>query len=140
MDEDNVIIPNPVYMKWPKNYTCQDSPTPVLKIRYIGLPNSSNSSTSQASITLTNRTSFSIPSRDYAIIYFPVLVITSLPAISILYGDNFLFRHGLTCVINHIPTNDTLLHIKVYNHKSEPLTFAKESLQFMCHTVIAKYP
>jgi hypothetical protein len=136
MNED-VTVPDPVYMKWPKNYTCQDSPTPVLKIRYEGL---STPYTNPVLITLTNKSSITIPSCDYAIINFPVLVTTSLPAISILYGNDFLFRHGLTCVINQIPTNDTLLYIKVYNNKSVTSTFEKESLQFICHTVLAKYP
>jgi len=32
MNEDEITIPGPVYMKWPTNYSCQDSPTPVLQI------------------------------------------------------------------------------------------------------------
>ena len=138
MNEDEITIPGPVYMQWPKNYTCQDSPTPVLQIRYEGLTTTLRSPNS-ALITLTNRTSFMIPSCDYATIYFNILVITSLPAVTLLYGNEFLFRRGLTCVINQIPTNETLLSIKIYNHKSEPSTFEKESLQFNCHTVLAKY-
>ncbi len=59
------------------------------------------------------------------LLIFPVLIITSLPAVSILYGNDFLFRHGLTCVINPIPTNNTLLHIKLYNNKLIPSTFEK---------------
>ena len=60
------------------------------------------------------------------LLIFPVLLITSLPAVSILYGNDFLFRHGLTCVINPIPTNNTLLHIKLYNNnKLIPSTFEK---------------
>jgi hypothetical protein len=139
MNVDDITVPDPVYMKWSKNYSCQDSPTPVLKIRYKGLSNILPNKNS-ALITLTNKTAFTIKSCNYAIINFPVLVVTSLPAVSILYGNDFLFRHGLTCVINQIPTNDTLLHIKVYNHKLVPSTFEKDSLQFMCHTVLAKYP
>jgi hypothetical protein len=135
MNEYEVTVPTPVYMKWPKNYSCQDSPPPVLKIQYDGL---SPPYTNPVLITLTNKTSVTIPSCDYAIINFPVLVTTSLPAVSILYGNDFLFRLGLTWMINLIPTNDTLLNIKVYNNKPEPLTFEKESLQFTCHTVLAK--
>jgi hypothetical protein len=138
MNEDNIFIPDPVYRKWSHNNSCQDSPTPVLRIRYEGLQTNLNCP-HPALITLTNNASFTIPSCNFATIYFNVLVTTSLPAVTLLYGNDFLFRHGLTCVVNQIPTNDTLLHIKVYNHKSEPLTFAKESLQFTCHTVLAKY-
>jgi len=139
MNEDDISVPDPVYMKWPKNYSCPDSPTPVLQIRYEGLPITVHR-TDTALITLTNQTSFTVLSCDYATINFNILVITSLPAVTILYGNDFLFRYGLTCVINQIPTNDTLLNIKVYNHKSVPITFEKESLQFTGHTVLAKYP
>jgi hypothetical protein len=138
MNEDNIFIPDPVYRKWSHNNSCQDGPTPVLRIRYEGLKTILHCP-HPALITLTNNTSFTIPSCGFTTINFNVLVTTSLPAVSILYGNDFLFRHGLTCVVNQLPTNDTLLHIKVYNHKSEPLTFAKESLQFTCHTVLAKY-
>ena len=76
------------------------------------------------------------------LLIFPVLLITSLPAVSILYGNDFLFRHGLTCVINPIPTNNTLLHIKLYNNKLIPSTFEKSHYNLCvilsyCH---AKYP
>jgi len=113
-DDDDITVPDPVYMKWPKNFTCQDSPTPVLKIQYEGLSNTTSPHRNPAFITLTNKKAFTIPSCNYAIIHFPVLVRTSLPAVSILY--------------------------KVFNHKLLPLTFEKESLQFICHTVLAKYP
>jgi hypothetical protein len=139
MNVDDITVPNPVCMKWPKNYSCPDSPTPVLKIQYEGL-SIPLPFTNPALVTLTNKTALTIPSCNYAIINFPVLVITSLPAVSIIYGNDFLFRQGLTCVSNQIPTNDTLLYVKVFNHKLVPLTFEKESLQFMCHTVLAKYP
>ncbi len=105
--DDDITVPDPVYMKWPKNFTCQDSPTPVLKIQYEGLSNTTSPHRNPAFITLTNKKAFTIPSCNYAIIHFPVLVRTSLPAVSILYSNDFLYKHGLTCVINQIPTNDT---------------------------------
>jgi hypothetical protein len=61
MNFDDITVPDPEYMKWSKNFSCQDSPTPVLKIKYEGLsiplPN-----TNSAIITLTNKTAFTIPS------------------------------------------------------------------------------
>jgi hypothetical protein len=136
---NDIIIPSPVYMKWPKNLTCVDSPTPVLQIKYEGL-SITKSSTNFALLTLTNKSDFTIQPKSYATVNFDILVRTSLPAVSILYGSDFLFRHGITCVVNMIPTNDAMLHIKIYNHKSVPTTFDKKSLQFTCHTVLAKYP
>lgn len=140
MKKDDIItIPDPIYMKRPKNYSCRDRPSPVLQIRYDGLPTTLRSNS--ALITLTNKTEFTIPSCDYATLNFNVLVTTSLPAVTIVYDNDYLlFRHGLTCVINQIPTNDTMLYIKIYNHKSIPSSFEKESLQFTCYTLLAKHP
>jgi hypothetical protein len=140
MNEDDITIPEPTYMKWPKNYTCVDSPTPVLRIQYEGLPASLRPRANTALLTLTNTSSFTIRPCRYATLHFNILVKTSLPAVTILYGNDFLFRQGITCVINQIPTNDTMLNITIYNHKSVPVTFEKESLQFTGHTVLAKYP
>jgi hypothetical protein len=139
MNDDDISVPDPIYMKWPENYSCPDSPTPILQIRYEGLPVDVHR-TDKALITLTNKKQFIVLPNDYATINFNVLVTTSLPAVTILHGSDFLFRLGLTCVLNLIPTNDTFLSIKVYNHKSVPITCQKESLQFTGHTVLTKYP
>lgn len=57
-----------------------------------------------------------------------------------IYGSDFLYRLGITCVINQIPTNDSFLNVTIFNHKSVPITLEKKTLQFTCHTVLAKYP
>lgn len=139
MNHDELTIPNRIYIKRPDNYSCTDCPTPVLRIKYIGKQNYLQRTNSNSLITLTNNTSFTIKPHSYAKIHFNILVRTSLPAVSIIYDDNLLFRHGLTCIINQIPTNDTLLNVTIYNNKSELSTFAKESLQFICNTLLAHY-
>lgn len=136
---DDITVPRPVCMKQPTNFSCVDSPKPVLRIRYeciLTVPHSSNTPL----ISLTNENSFTVPSCNFATIYFNVFVTTSLPAVTLIYGNDFLFRQSLTCVINPIPSNDTLLNVTVYNHKPTAVTFAKETLQFTCHTILAKYP
>jgi hypothetical protein len=91
MNVDDITVPDPVYMKRPKNFSCQDSPTPVLKIQYEGLSNTTLPHRNPAFITLTNKKEFTIPSCNYAIIHFPVLVITSLPAVSTVYFIVMIF-------------------------------------------------
>ena len=140
MDPNDVAIPNPVYMKWPQNYSCVDSPTPVLQQRYEGLFRKQQQHTNAAQITITNPASFTVPPCCYKTIDFKVLVTTSLPAVTLIYGSEFLFRLGLTCVINHIPTNEIFLYVTVYNNKSTSIAVDENSLQFTAHTVLAKYP
>ena len=140
MNENDITIPEPVYIKRPTNYSCNDSPTPVLQIRYEGLLDNLPPLTNKnLMITLSNFTSFTVLPRSYATLSLNVLVITSLPAVTTIYGSDFIFRHGLTCVINQIPTNDSVLNVTVYNHKSISSTFEKKSLQFIAHTVLTKY-
>jgi len=140
MNTNDIVVPDPVYMKWPKNYSCVDSPAPVLQLRYEGIPKNQHPRTNKALITLTNPTSFTIQANSYVTIHFKVLVTTSLPAVTLIYGSEFLFRLGLSCIINQIPTNDMFLNVTVYNNKSAPIHYDKESVQFTAHTVLAKYP
>ena len=64
--------------------------------------------------------------------------LTNVPAVSILYQSGFIFRLGLTCVVNQIPTNDIPLNITIFNHCDSTKTVSKDILQFYCHTVLAK--
>ena len=65
-----------------KNFSCQDSPTPVLKIQYEEI---SNTLPHRSPAFITDKQiAFTIPSCTYAVINFPVLVITSLPAVAVL--------------------------------------------------------
>ena len=140
MNTSDVTVPDPVYMKRPKNFSCVDCPTPVLQLRYEGIPRDRQSSTNKTLITLNNPTSFTIQPYCSTTIHFKVFVTTSLPAVTLIYGADFLFRLGLTCRIDKIPTNEMFLHVTVHNNKSTPITFDKESLQFTAHTVLAHYP
>ena len=70
-----------------KKFSCQDSPTPVLKIQYntIHYEEISNTLPHRSPAFITDKQiAFTIPSCTYAVINFPVLVITSLPAVAVL--------------------------------------------------------
>jgi len=72
-----------------KNFSCQDSPTPVLKIQYyntIQYEEISNTLPHRSPAFITDKQiAFTIPSCTYAVINFPVLVITSLAAVLTKY-------------------------------------------------------
>jgi len=81
MNVDDITVLDPVYSTWieRKNFSCQDSPTPVLEIRYNTIQyNTIQYNTIRRAIKhLTcyynyhkTKTAFTIPSSNYAIINF----------------------------------------------------------------------
>ena len=135
-DEDNITIPS---LK-PKRHSDEiDGPPPTLKIQYEGVLNQYICYPfTNPSITLTNDTDFTIEPCQYKTLQLKTLVRTNVSAVSILYQSNLLFRLGLSCVVNQIPTNDVPLQITIFNHSDSPKTIFKNMLQFYCHTVLAK--
>ena len=116
-----------------------DGPPPTLKVRYEGVFNPYISYPfTDPLITLTNAEEFTLEPNEFKTLHFKILVITNLPAVSILYQSGLLFRRGLSCIVNQIPTNDISLHITIFNHSDISKTIAEDSLQFYCHTVLAK--
>jgi hypothetical protein len=136
MDGDSITVPT----LRPKRYGDEiDGPPPTLKIRYEGVFNQYICYPyNEALITLTNDTEFTIEPHQYKTLQFKILVLTNVPAVSILYQSGFIFRLGLSCVVNQIPTNDIPLNITIFNHCDSTKTVSKDILQFYCHTVLAK--
>jgi hypothetical protein len=134
--DDSIAVP-PLNSK--KHGDEIDGPSPTLKIRYEGVFNQYICYPySEAIITLTNDTAFTIEPHQYKTLQFNILVITNLPAVSIIYQSTLIFRLGLSCVVNQIPTNDIPLHITIFNHSDLTKNISKDTLQFYCHTVLAK--
>ena len=77
MNIDDITVLDPVYSTWNgrKNFSCQDCPTPVLEIQYEGLSNTLPHK-NPVIITLTkqNKTAFTLPSYNYAIINFSCII------------------------------------------------------------------
>jgi hypothetical protein len=136
MENDNITVP-PLRLKWYGDEI--DGPPPTLKIRYEGVFNQYICYPySEAIITLTNDTAFTIEPNQYKKLQFKILVITNVPAVSILYQSSLIFRLGISCVVTQIPTNDIPLHITIFNHCDSTKDIPKDILQFYCHTVLAK--
>lgn len=133
----NINVPMPKY-KIQKEST--DHPIPVLKIKYIGSPPYGQCyMDNMKTITLYYPHPLTLQSGQKKTLIFPVLVETSLPCLSIIYGTELLFRIGLTCNITMNNTNDSLLSTIVYNYSDKLITFPPNSLSFYCLTVISTH-
>jgi hypothetical protein len=126
---DIITVPPPICKK---QRTCY-GPTIILRLKYLG-KNPYNSSLTN--ITLTNSSAFTIKPLQYKKIFFPVMVISSLPASSFVYAPELLYRLGLHCIVSFIPTNDTCLYTTIYNYTTKTIECQKESLQFYCTTTL----
>jgi hypothetical protein len=135
---NSITIPSPQY-KSRKNRTENDHPTPIVKINYVGSPQSPayrHFAHNRPNITLIYPHSITIQPFEKQTIYFPVLVESSLPTQSIIYGTDLLFRYGLTSQITIIPS-DSLLFTVIKNNMNKPLSIPKNRLSFNCLTVVA---
>lgn len=117
-----------------KTKTSTDCPTIILKLKYVGKQPWNNHS---PIITITNAKSFNLAPYQCLKMSFPIMVLSSLPAKTIVYASELVYRLGLHTLESIIPTNDMPLYITVYNPTSSSLTFKKDSLQFYCTTILS---
>ncbi len=132
---DIINVPFRRYMKRSKNFSYPDCPTPIVNLRYLGT-NHGNKYSPVSKITVTNNNELVINPFQFKKVTFSVMVVSSKQATSFIYGSDYLFKLGLSFLINFIPTNDTNLYITVYNHTSKTLYFSPHSLQFYCQTIL----
>jgi hypothetical protein len=114
-----------------------DHPKPVFKINYLGSPPYGNYKNNCEQITLYYPHSISFQPYQTQTLHFPLLIETSLPCQTLVYGSHLLFRFGLTSNITITHSNDSFLSVTVYNYKDQQITFSKNCLTFICQTVIA---
>jgi hypothetical protein len=129
--DDIVSIPSPNVVQRPINFTECGSP-PIFRVRYCGHQHSFGNNT----ILLHNKEAITLKPYEATTVYFDVIVFTSLPATSILYGSPIMYHQGLTCIINLIPTNDQYLHVTIVNKKTHTVEFEPDALTFYCNTVL----
>lgn len=127
--EDEIIVPTPGVISDDSDLV--DGPKPVLMFQY-NLQFGEN----ESPIILRNETSFILEPSHYKKIKFNIVVSSNLPAVSVIYQDNMLFRMGITCVVNPIQTNDIPLFVTVFNYRDEPIKVEKGDLHFWCRTIL----
>ena len=129
---DLITVPICKVIKKPKQFT-ESGSKPVFQIKYIGID---APFINKAKLTLSNEKPITLNPFQSIQLYFNVIVITSLPAISLVYGCTYFYRQGLSVIINPIPTNDTYLSVTIVNKKSIVNHFKADSLTFYCQTIL----
>lgn len=120
----------------------KDCPTKVFRIRLLESDPSYSNLLSIAggrqTITLRNAHPFSIEASERKQIFLNTFVMTSLPGICIIYGNEHLQLFGLNYIVNQTKTNDQPLSITVCNITDKKLTFKENSIDFYCLILVAK--
>jgi hypothetical protein len=70
---------------------------------------------------------------------FPILFITSLPALCVLSCDSLLHRYKLFHNVNIIPTNDNYPHITLFNYTKKNITINPQQLLVHCRIVLTNH-
>lgn len=69
-------------------------------------------------------------------LYFDKTFVTSLPAKCLVYGSQYLYRHGLSYAPTIISTNDTYVNIIIFNHTCETIILNPNMLHFHCTVIL----
>jgi len=85
---------------------------------------------------LTNTMSLTLKPKEIKTIYFCSSITTSLPAICIMFGSEFLYKQGISYKINHVRSNDVYPHINICNHTTKTIQIAQKQLTFMCTIIL----
>jgi hypothetical protein len=136
MNDLIITVPSPNVIDRSINDDECGSNKPILKIRYCGLTKRELYYQGKSTINLYNKESITLKPYEATIVNFDVTVITSLPATSILYGCSLMYRQGLSCIINLIPTNDHYLYVTIINKNPHSVQFKCDTLLFECNTIL----
>ena len=130
--KDCVTVPICKLINPPGGYTVAGC-DPICQIKYIG---TRPPYLTRSFLSLENKEKITLqPLQSYKL-YFNVMVMTSLPATSIVYGSDHNYCRGLSIIITQIPTNDTYLNITLVNKTLRVLHFEPDTLSFYCKTVL----
>jgi hypothetical protein len=123
------VIPPPVIN--PKTRTSCDCPSS----NYLTRINESNDKKvfkGTKTLTLYNSQSINLKPNEFQTIYFEETVLTSLPALCLIYGDEFLYYKQLTCLPNFIRSNDGYLNVSIVNRSNNICNYKPFDLVFYC--------
>jgi len=131
-----VSIPPLIRLPRPEEWDeCEDY-NPVFHTRTINFSSSNFFKQSHQLFHLSNDNPITITSNSFQTIRFPVLFITSLPALCILTVDSLLYRYELSHNINIVPTNDSYPHITLFNYTNKSITLQPFQLIVYCQIVL----
>jgi len=134
---DQVSIPPLITHQRPPDYDeCEDF-NPVLHIRTLTFAATFKLiKTSHHMFHWSNENPITLLSNTSKTIEFPVLFITSLPALCILTVDSVLHRYGLSHMTNSVTTNDTYPSILLFNYTKKTIILHPYHLTVYCQIVL----
>lgn len=83
-----------------------------------------------------NTHSFVCAAKEVKTVMLNNTFVTSMPAKCLIYGSQYLYKQGLSCHPNILPTNDSYLHISIFNHTNSSINIKSNSLHFLCTIII----
>jgi hypothetical protein len=139
---NQVTIPPLITLPKQKDWDEWEDFNPVFHIRTINLSTFpfTVSQKSHQLFQLTNENPITVFGNSSQIVMFPVLFITSLPALCVLTGDALLYRFYLSQSINCISTNDMYPHITLFNYTRKSITIKPSQLTVYCQIILARNP
>ena len=114
---------------------CEDF-NPVIHIRTVNFSTRHIFKQSHYLYHLTNETPIVILMNSSQTVTFPILFMTSLPALCLLTVDALLHRYKLSHNIDIVPTNDTYPKITLFNYTNEIITVQPFHLTIYCQIVL----
>jgi len=134
-----ISIPPPITLPKPRDWDEIDGPMPVFHIKTIHFSKFlSIFQDSRQMYRLCIENPITVLSNSSQTVGFPVLFLTSLPALCVLTCDSFLHRYKLSHTITIVSTNDTYPHITLFNYTKKPITISH--LSVYCQIVLSGKP
>ena len=130
-----IHIPPLVYLPAPKT-VCDCGSPPLLTIKIMG----EKCHVQSNSFYLHNQKPIIIQPNTSQTVAFPVTIMSSLPAVSVLTSNAHLYKRKLSYNINIAHTNDSYLELHLFNYTCLPITLNIGELFVHCQVVLLGKP
>ncbi len=101
------------------SFKCDYREPSVLKINIIG---KKCFVTQSNTFQCYNPKSITVPPNTCHTVAFPITIMSSLPAVSVLTSNYHLYKRGLSYNLNISHTNDSYLELPLFNYTQLPIT------------------
>jgi hypothetical protein len=134
-----VFIPPLILKKQPENYTECDcgGRSPIFETKLIGpLDKLFYRFENLNTIHFYNDKKYFLQPNSCKTIAFPVTILTSLPAESLLTCNSWIYTKNITTMINAIPTNDSYVYVTIFNYSTDIIEINPFDLQVTCKIIV----
>jgi hypothetical protein len=119
------------------SFKCDYREPSVLKINIIG---KKCFVTQSNTFQFYNPKSITVPPNTCHTVAFPITIMSSLPAVSVLTSNYHLYNRGLSYNLNISHTNDSYLELPLFNYTQLPITLSAYELLVHCQIVLLGKP